>query len=269
MAAHKSNLSLPELLKLVPELLAYYDDETGQPLTGATSLSWEALVVNLLSASFRPDGDAQGQVADAVRCVMDLGQSINETRHTLIVALKSMQEDKELKEAQAALADAKANGGIAWEEIKATLGLGGARYIVDGYDTRAKVCVDSRAPRRHLTPSQIKYGGSIGKLFGDGKFVCHHCALSYDLVAENAASVYLVNIIPYSQECHDCGILLVEGWDCQLYSKPADQWAVIRLNKDGLPEVDLYTLRDTPEDAEEVPRSNINVIGVVAVEGGV
>lgn len=269
-------MNLPELLSRVPDLLAYYDDETGEPLTGATRLAWEALVVDLLSESFDFEGDDQAQLHQALDTISQLEHALR-TRvyNPLHAALKSMDEDQELIQAQAALVDAKVNGTIAWEEIKAALGLGDARYVVDGYDTRARVLREEQL--RYLTPNQIRYAGSIGRLFHSGKFVCHTCALTYDLVAEQASAVYPINIIPYSQSCHECRKVLVEGWDCQLFSAPKSKWAAIRL-EEGLPRVDFTTVSDTADEAEAFAGSDtaLNfktlgeypVIGVVAVEGG-
>lgn len=61
----------------------------------------------------------------------------------------------------------------------------------------------------------------------------------------------------YSQTCHDCGQVLVEGWNCEIFPAPESRWAVIRLNKDGLPEVDYM---------EEGASRWGEIIGVIQVE---
>ena len=51
----------------------------------------------------------------------------------------------------------------------------------------------------------------IGKLI-EGQFVCNRCALQYDLAPDPLAiNVIKKHILPYSQTCHDCGKLIVNG----------------------------------------------------------
>lgn len=266
-------MNLPELLSKVPCLKGHYDEKTGEPTLGKGVVCLTQLLIKELTCSYRTFDSDETKAVEAIRTVLGIAQIVNEVRHELIAALKSITEDQELKQAQAALADARAHGTIAWEEIKAALGLDAKPgYVVDGYDTRAKVFTYDGAPLRHLTPNQIRYSSSIGKLLEGGKFVCHRCALVYDLVAEEAVSVYPVNIIPYSQQCHECGKMLVEGWDCQLYDAPKSKWAVIVKDELGLPRLtDVILLSDNPDDAvyEVLQRDpKCPVIGVVAVEGG-
>lgn len=283
MAALRSNsMNLHQLLAKVPSLAGHYNPETCEPLLGAGEVQDYAarFLINRLDSTFDPEKDGSGQVTDAIHTVLGVVQVVDNVRRNLIAALKSMEEDKELAQAQAALAQAKTDKTMAWEECKAALGLNAKPgYVVDGYDTRAKILVQEGQPLRYLTPNQIRYSSSIGKLLEGGKFVCHKCALSHDLVAENATSVFPVNIIPYSQDCHDCGQSIVEGWDCMLYDAPKSQWAVIRFNiNDQTPWLDMASLSDSAEDAEyssdyadeRSPElaSQHPVVGVVAVEGG-
>lgn len=50
-----------------------------------------------------------------------------------------------------------------------------------------------------------------GRIIG-GKFVCERCALNHGLVYPNAIAVYPVNILPYSQDCKECGIWIFIIW---------------------------------------------------------
>lgn len=258
-------MNLPELLGKIPCLKGHYDETTGEP-TRRGIICLTQFLIKCLTESFTRSAGDETQLHVAMNVIATMENILRtQVYNPLHAALESIQVDEELEQAKAALADAKARGTVAWEEIKATLGIGNnPRYVVDGYDTRAKVLHEGDL--YYLTPNQIKYSTSIARLLGDGTLLCHSCAIHRDLVAEHATAVYPVNIIPYSQECHECGKDLVKGWDCQLFNKPKDQWAVIRLNVHGLPEVDFYTCRATADEAEEVPRSTLNVIGVVAVE---
>ncbi len=50
-----------------------------------------------------------------------------------------------------------------------------------------------------------------GHLVG-GKFLCERCTLSKSLVYPAAIAVYPINIIPYSQVCHECGLVVFSIW---------------------------------------------------------
>lgn len=45
-----------------------------------------------------------------------------------------------------------------------------------------------------------------------GKFLCERCTLKHNLVYPDAIPVYPVNILPYSQACQECGLLVFDVW---------------------------------------------------------
>jgi hypothetical protein len=45
-----------------------------------------------------------------------------------------------------------------------------------------------------------------------GHFKCERCALKHGLTNPNAIAVYPVNILPYSQNCTECGLLIFNIW---------------------------------------------------------
>lgn len=45
-----------------------------------------------------------------------------------------------------------------------------------------------------------------------GKMLCNKCSLKHSLTTPNAVAFYLTNILPYSQDCHQCGTLFVNCW---------------------------------------------------------
>jgi hypothetical protein len=45
-----------------------------------------------------------------------------------------------------------------------------------------------------------------------GKFKCTRCALKHGLTYPDAIAVYPINIIPYSQDCTECKLLIFEIW---------------------------------------------------------
>ncbi len=45
-----------------------------------------------------------------------------------------------------------------------------------------------------------------------GKFKCERCTLKHNLTYPDAIAVYPVNILPYSQACTECGLLIFDVW---------------------------------------------------------
>lgn len=45
-----------------------------------------------------------------------------------------------------------------------------------------------------------------------GKMLCNKCSLKHSLTTPNAVAFYPDNIMPYSQDCHECGLLVVNIW---------------------------------------------------------
>lgn len=78
--------------------------------------------------------------------------------------------------------------------------------------------------RAQLSKHQIE-NLVVGKIV-KGRFLCNKCALKKDLNTPVAFSVYPVNILPYSQDCHDCGLVVFdmakkkEGGYLTIFEKP-------------------------------------------------
>jgi hypothetical protein len=231
-------MNLPELLGKIPMLAGYFCDETAEPLKNGSWRRVEHGVVRVLSDNFDPAATSMKQLLGAIAVLKTLRDQIEDA----VTGLEDQFEieDDELLHAQAALAEIRENGTIPWEQVKEAVGINQPSYIVDGYDMRASILREGQL--RYFTPWQIKCSPGIGKLLNGSTFVCHKCALTHDLVSEGAVEVYPVNVIPYSQNCHDCGETIVKGWDCQLFAPKSDAWVAIRLNPEGLPSVDLSTM---------------------------
>lgn len=45
-----------------------------------------------------------------------------------------------------------------------------------------------------------------------GKFLCERCTLEHELTYPAAIAVYPINIIPYSQVCSECGLVVFSIW---------------------------------------------------------
>lgn len=52
---------------------------------------------------------------------------------------------------------------------------------------------------------------TIGYITAD-IFYCVKCAFAHQIFKSKVAPVYVENIKPYSQTCHVCGDLIVDGW---------------------------------------------------------
>lgn len=54
----------------------------------------------------------------------------------------------------------------------------------------------------------------VGYLY-NGKFLCDSCSKFYQDESNHLTDVYLSNILPYNQHCHNCGKLIVTGQSSQ------------------------------------------------------
>lgn len=48
-----------------------------------------------------------------------------------------------------------------------------------------------------------------------GKFLCNRCTLEANLVYPDAIALYPINIIPYSQVCSKCGLVVFNIWQAR------------------------------------------------------
>jgi hypothetical protein len=62
--------------------------------------------------------------------------------------------------------------------------------------------------RQQLTEHQITHL-VVGHLV-HGKFLCEKCTLKKSLSHPDAIAIYPINILPYSQDCHECGQMIFE-----------------------------------------------------------
>jgi uncharacterized protein (DUF433 family) len=91
------------------------------------------------------------------------------------------------------------------------------KYIVDGKDMRAKVLIGDR----YIHPTRYEMDRCmVAYRLNDERVICPSCAIPLNLVELDATGIYPTNIIPYSQNCHECDRDIVQGWPCQLYDNP-------------------------------------------------
>jgi hypothetical protein len=64
--------------------------------------------------------------------------------------------------------------------------------------------------RSQLTPEQM--GTIICGWIYKGRFICNWCAKAKDLTYPEGIKVYPINIIPYSQNCKECGLQVFDIW---------------------------------------------------------
>lgn len=83
------------------------------------------------------------------------------------------------------------------------------RIAEDGDPTLDGITLPIRSATQ-LSPGQMKRL-LCGYLIG-GRFHCPKCALTRSLVSPQAIPVYPVNIVPYSQSCSKCGMVVFDLW---------------------------------------------------------
>lgn len=56
----------------------------------------------------------------------------------------------------------------------------------------------------------------------NGEVLCNYCTFygeQYSSIKSTVTGLALSNVLPYSQTCHGCGVVLVEGVNCELFPK--------------------------------------------------